>query len=114
VPDILGLYLYLAWHPNDVRTRQPAPGPIDHGRQAPVSDGLPAGLGPRNRCPAGQQARRATEAVPRAFLALCEQRGWARGGTSKAAHAPDTLGLWSGGVPGAQAGQAGLAVLLRA
>jgi hypothetical protein len=46
--------------------------PIDHGQQALASDGLPAGLRPRNGFPAGLPARRATETVPRAPLARCE------------------------------------------
>jgi len=37
----------------------------DHRQQAFASEGLPAGLGPWNGFPAGQQARRGTKAAPR-------------------------------------------------
>jgi hypothetical protein len=80
--------LYLTSNPKDGKGRQPTPGAVDHRQQALASEGLSAGLGPRNGFPAGQQAGRATKTVPRASLALCEPPGWARGGTSKAAHTP--------------------------
>jgi hypothetical protein len=49
-------------------------------------------LGPWTGFRPGQQTIRATEAVPRTFLALCEPPGWARGGTSKAAHTAELRG----------------------